>query len=158
MNLSLGNNVGIVLRISMPSIVGTLTSGGPSRTFGGTLTATTGRTVGDRSSMVALFIGRCREVTPSTGLSRLFTARRLGSGIDRGSASTRIRGMLERRMGTTIRGSFGMLHAHVSHFNIIRPGVRDLRSGVKHVVMRLPNVGRPRHIEGLLRNSTGLRF
>lgn len=142
----------------MPSMIGTLTSGGPSRTFGGTMTRTTGLRVGDRRSFVALFVERCGGLTPRNGLTRLFTARRLGSGMGAHDASTRMRGMLHRRIDTTISGSFGILHAHVSHFNMTRPGVRALRNGVNHVVIRLPNVGRPRHIEGLLRNSTGLRF
>lgn len=142
----------------MPSIIGALTSGGPSRTFGGTMTRTTGRRIADRSSFVALFVERCGGLTPRKGLTRLFTARRLGSGIAAHDASTRMRTILHRRIGTTIRGSCGMLHAHVSHFNMTRPGVRALRKHVKHVVIRLPNVGRPRHIEGLLRKSTGLRF
>ncbi len=158
LNLSLGNNVGIVLRISIPRIMGTLTSRGDSPAFGRTMTRTTGRTGGDRESFVALFIRSCGRLTPGDDLTRLFTARRLGNGIAAGDASTRIRGILHDRIRTTVSGSCGILHAHVSHFNIMRPGVRALRKRVKHVVIRVPNIGRPRHMHGLLRNDTGLRF
>lgn len=157
MKLSLGNNVGIILRLGITSIVHSLSGGGRSRGFGGTLSLTCRGRTADRGSFVSLFTRRCGGLSGNTHLSTVFDAFRLGSGVAPRDSSTRMVTILGRRLGDTVSGSFGMLHAHVSHFNIISPGVRHLRA-TNHVLIRLPNIGRPRHIHGLLRNDTGLRF
>lgn len=158
LKLSLGNNVGMVLRVSMPSMVRGLTSRGASTNFAGTVGRTETRRRTGNNSFISLFVGTCRGDTPNRGLTRMFTARRLRNGISPRDDSTRMRGTVHSSMRSTVSGSFGIIHAHVSGFNIMRPGVRGLRNRRNHVVMRVPNVDRPRHVHGVLRNDTGLRF
>src|SRR5574344_2849196 len=157
MGLDLKGGMNVILEVSVPDIVRTLSGNTKDETFNKAINLAIERQAVSQKDFLVLFQEAYEEIDPNARLSAVFTTFDLKDRIFLKSTNKEVIDVLKQEVQATVDNSFNVLRTRIDRFGVVQPNIQRLETNGR-ILIELPGIKEPERVRKLLQGSASLEF
>ncbi len=157
LGLDLKGGMNVVLEVSEPDIIKTLSNDNKSEKFLQAMELATKRQGTTQGDFLTLFDQAYKDVDPNGKLSTIFTTMELKDKINLSSTNAEVMKVLREEVDAAVSNSFNVLRTRIDRFGVVQPNIQRLENSGR-ILVELPGVKEPERVHKLLQGSANLEF
>lgn len=157
LGLDLKGGMNIILELSLPSVLKSLSGNNPDENFNKALAAASVRQTETNRDYLDLFVEEYKALDPDARLSAIFSTFEMKGRIDPTSTDEQVIKVLKEDIQSAIDNSFNVLRTRIDRFGVVQPNIQRLETNGR-ILVELPGVKEPERVRKLLQGSANLEF
>ena len=157
LGLDLKGGMNVILEVSVPDIVRTLSGNSKDATFNKAMTLAIERQANSQKDFLELFNEAYTELDPNARLSAIFTTFSLKDRINLKSTNEEVITVLKEEVQATVDNSYNVLRTRIDRFGVVQPNIQRLETNGR-ILIELPGIKEPERVRKLLQGSANLEF
>lgn len=157
MGLDLKGGMNVILEVSVPDIVRTLSGNSKDATFNKAMEIAIERQSASSKDFVDLFKEAYEELDPNARLAAVFSTFDLKDKVKIQSTNDEVIKVLKDEVQSTVDNSFNVLRTRIDRFGVVQPNIQRLETNGR-ILIELPGVKEPERVRKLLQGSASLEF
>jgi SecD/SecF fusion protein len=157
LGLDLKGGMNVVLEVSVPDIVRTLSNNNPDVNFNKALAQASLREKSSQKEYVDLFVEEYKKLDPGARLSAVFSTFEMKGRIDPQTSDADVVKVLKEDVQAAITNSFNVLRTRIDRFGVVQPNLQQLGASGR-ILVELPGIKEPERVRKLLQGSANLEF
>lgn len=157
LGLDLKGGMNVILEVSVPDIVRSLSNNNPDPTFNKALTLATKRQTESQKNFIDLFVEEYHKLDPGARLSAIFSTFEMKGRIDPQTSDADVIKVLREDTQSAIENSFNVLRTRIDRFGVVQPNLQQLGTSGR-ILVELPGIKEPERVRKLLQGSANLEF
>ncbi len=157
LGLDLKGGMNVILEVSVPDIVRTLSGNSKDETFNKAIDMAIQRQSDSQKDFIVLFQEAFEELDPNARLAAIFTTFDLKDRISLKSTNNEVISVLKEEVQATVDNSFNVLRTRIDRFGVVQPNIQRLETNGR-ILIELPGIKEPERVRKLLQGSASLEF
>ena len=158
LGLDLKGGMNVILEVSVPDIVRTLSGNSKDETFNKAMELAIARQNESQKDFIVLFQEAYEELDANARLSAIFgTTFDLKDKISLQSTNNEVIEVLKEEIQAAVDNSFNVLRTRIDRFGVVQPNIQRLETNGR-ILIELPGVKEPERVRKLLQGSASLEF
>jgi SecD/SecF fusion protein len=157
LGLDLKGGMNVVLEVSVPDIVRSLSNNNPDVNFNKALAQASIREKSSQKEYVDLFVEEYKKLDPGARLSAVFSTFEMKGRIDPQTSDADVVKVLKEDVQAAITNSFNVLRTRIDRFGVVQPNLQQLGASGR-ILVELPGIKEPERVRKLLQGSANLEF
>jgi SecD/SecF fusion protein len=157
LGLDLKGGMNVVLEVSVPDIVRTLSNNNPDPNFQKALTQASLRQKNSQKEYIDLFVEEYKKLDSGARLSAIFSTFEMKGRIDPQTSDADVIKVLKEDVQGAITNSFNVLRTRIDRFGVVQPNLQQLGASGR-ILVELPGIKEPERVRKLLQGSANLEF
>ena len=158
LGLDLKGGMNVILEVSVPDIVRTLSGNSKDETFNKAMELAIARQSESQKDFIVLFQEAYEELDANARLSAIFgTTFDLKDKISLQSTNNEVIEVLKEEIQAAVDNSFNVLRTRIDRFGVVQPNIQRLETNGR-ILIELPGVKEPERVRKLLQGSASLEF
>ena len=157
LGLDLKGGMNVILEVSVPDIVRTLSGGSKDPIFNQAIELAQKRQSESQKDFIDLFQEAYEELDPNARLAAIFTTFDLKDKISLKSTNDEVISVLKEEVQATVDNSFNVLRTRIDRFGVVQPNIQRLETNGR-ILIELPGIKEPERVRKLLQGSASLEF
>jgi SecD/SecF fusion protein len=158
LGLDLKGGMNVILEVSVPDIIRSLSGFNNSPTFTQALSIASERQkTNSQEQYLDLFVKAYTELDPQAKLSTVFSTFEMKDKISLNTPNADVVKVLREEIDGAISNSFNVLRTRIDRFGVVQPNIQKLdKTG--RILIELPGIKEPERVRKLLQGSANLEF
>jgi SecD/SecF fusion protein len=157
LGLDLKGGMNVLLEISVPDIVRSLSNNSKDANFNKALASASLRQKNSQKNFIDLFVEEYKKIDSGARLSAVFSTFEMKGRIDPQTSDADVIKVLRADVQSAIENSFNVLSTRIDRFGVVQPNIQQLE-GSGRILVELPGIKEPGRIRKLLQGSANLEF
>ena len=157
LGLDLKGGMNVILEVSVPDILRTLSNNNPDANFNKALALASKRQAASQKNFIDLFVEEYKAIDPGARLSAIFSTFEMKGRIDPQSTDEQVIKVLRTDVQAAIENSFNVLRTRIDRFGVVSPNIQQLGTSGR-ILVELPGIKEPDRVRKLLQGSANLEF
>jgi len=157
LGLDLKGGMNVILEISVPDIVRTLSGNSKDAQFNQAMENALALQVESQKDFIDLFQQEYEKIDKNARLSAIFTTFDLKDKVSLKSTNDEVIAVLKDEVSATVDNSFNVLRTRIDRFGVVQPNIQRLETNGR-ILIELPGVKEPERVRKLLQGSASLEF
>ncbi|MBO4370081.1 MAG: protein translocase subunit SecDF [Paludibacteraceae bacterium] len=157
LGLDLKGGMNVILEVSVPDIVRTLSGDSKDENFNKALEAAQQRQSSDSRDFVDLFVEEYEKLDPNAQLATIFFNYEMKDQLTVKSTNKEVADVLKKEVEAAVGNSFNVLRSRIDRFGVVQPNIQALETNGR-ILIELPGVKEPERVRKLLQGSANLEF
>jgi len=157
LGLDLKGGMNVILEVSVPDIVRSLSNNNPDANFNKALALATKRQASSQKDFLDLFVEEYRKIDQGARLSAIFSTFEMKGRIDPQTSDAEVIKILKADIQAAILNSFNVLRTRIDRFGVVSPNLQQLGTSGR-ILVELPGIKEPDRVRKLLQGSANLEF
>ncbi len=157
LGLDLKGGMNVILEVSVPDIVRTLSGNSKDETFNKAIDLAIARQSESQKDFIVLFQEAYEELDGNARLAAIFTTFDLKDRISLKSTNDEVISILKEEIQATVDNSFNVLRTRIDRFGVVQPNIQRLETNGR-ILIELPGIKEPERVRKLLQGSASLEF
>lgn len=157
LGLDLKGGMNVILEVSVPDIVRTLSGNSKDEQFNKAMEIAIARQVDSQKDFVDLFKEAFEGIDPNAKLSVIFSTFDLKDKVSLKSTNDEVIAVIKDEVTATVDNSFNVLRTRIDRFGVVQPNIQRLETNGR-ILIELPGVKEPERVRKLLQGSASLEF
>jgi SecD/SecF fusion protein len=157
LGLDLKGGMNVILEVSVPDIVRSLSNNNPDVNFNKALSLAVKRQTQSQKDFLDLFVEEYKKLDPGARLSAIFSTFEMKGRIDPQNTDEEVIKVLRADIQSAILNSFNVLRTRIDRFGVVSPNLQQLGSSGR-ILVELPGIKEPERVRKLLQGSANLEF
>jgi SecD/SecF fusion protein len=157
LGLDLKGGMNVILEISVPDIVRSLSNNNPDVNFNKALANASLRQRSSQKDYIDLFVEEYKKLDSGARLSAVFSTFEMKGRIDPQTTDDKVIEVLRTDVQAAIANSFNVLRTRIDRFGVVQPNIQQLGTSGR-ILVELPGVKEPDRVRKLLQGSANLEF
>ena len=157
LGLDLKGGMNVILEVSVPDIVRTLSGNSKDETFNKAIEMAVARQSESQKDFIVLFQEAYEELDANARLAAIFTTFDLKDRISLKSTNDEVISVLKEEVKATVDNSFNVLRTRIDRFGVVQPNIQRLETNGR-ILIELPGIKEPERVRKLLQGSASLEF
>jgi len=157
LGLDLKGGMNVVLELSVPDIMRSLSNNSKDETFNKALDLATKKMASSQKNYLDLFVEEFRKLDPGARLSAIFSTFDMKGRITPQSTDQEVIDVLRTEIDGAINNSFNVLRTRIDRFGVVQPNIQRLGNSGR-ILIELPGIKEPERVRKLLQGSANLEF
>ena len=157
LGLDLKGGMNVILEVSVPDIVRTLSGNSKDETFNKAIELAIKRQSESQKDFIVLFQEAYESLDPNARLAAIFTTFDLKDRISLKSTNNEVIDVLKEEVQATVDNSFNVLRTRIDRFGVVQPNIQRLETNGR-ILIELPGIKEPERVRKLLQGSASLEF
>ncbi len=157
LGLDLKGGMNVVLELSVPDVVRSLSDNNPDENFNKALDLAYAHQATSQKDFIDLFADEYRALVPGGRLATIFSTFDLKDKITPQSTDAQVISVLKEELQSAIDNSFNVLRTRIDRFGVVAPNIQRLETAGR-ILVELPGVKEPERVRKLLQGSANLEF
>ncbi|MED9995308.1 MAG: protein translocase subunit SecD, partial [Paludibacteraceae bacterium] len=157
LGLDLKGGMNVILEVSVPDIVRTLSGNSKDETFNKAIEMAIQRQSDSQKDFIDLFQESYESLDPNARLAAIFTTFDLKDKISLKSTNNEVVSVLKAEVQATVDNSFNVLRTRIDRFGVVQPNIQRLETNGR-ILIELPGIKEPERVRKLLQGSASLEF
>lgn len=157
LGLDLKGGMNVILEVSVPDIVRSLSGNSKDATFNQAMDLAAERSLTSQKDFVDLFYEAFVELDPNARLSVVFSTFDLKDEVSLQSTNDEVIEVVKARVDAAVSNSFTVLRTRIDRFGVVQPNIQRLENNGR-ILIELPGVKEPERVRKLLQGSANLEF
>jgi SecD/SecF fusion protein len=157
LGLDLKGGMNVIMEISVPDIIRSLSNNNPDAKFNKALALAKERQKSSQKEYLDLFVEEYTKLDPGARLSAIFSTFELKDRITPQSSNSDVVEVLRTEVKSAVQNSFNVLRTRIDRFGVVQPNIQQ--SGTSgRILIELPGIKEPERVRKLLQGSANLEF
>jgi SecD/SecF fusion protein len=157
LGLDLKGGMNVIMEVSVPDILRSLSGYNTSETFNRAMAAAQLKQRTSGEDFVTLFIESYKEADPNAQLASVFSTFELKDKVTLNSTNAEVEKVIREEVDGAITNSFNVLRTRIDRFGVVQPNIQRL-SQAGRILIELPGIKEPERVRKLLQGSANLEF
>lgn len=157
LGLDLKGGMNVILELSVPDVIKSLSNNNPDPTFNQAIENATKRHATSSQDFLSVLLDEYTKLDPGAKLSAIFSTFELKDRISPASSNSEVISVLRNEMESAISNSFNVLRTRIDRFGVVSPNIQRLETDGR-ILIELPGVKEPERVRKLLQGSANLEF
>ncbi len=157
MGLDLKGGMNVVLELSVPDVIRSLSNNNIDENFNKALDLAYAHQATSQKNFVDLFADEFKALDSNARLSSIFSTFELKDRITPQSSDAQVVSVLKAEVQSAIDNSFNVLRTRIDRFGVVSPNIQRLETAGR-ILVELPGVKEPERVRKLLQGSANLEF
>lgn len=157
LGLDLKGGMNVILEISVPDVVKSLSNNNPDENFNKALHQANARQLESQKDFISLFIEEYKKLDPNARLATIFSTYELKEKVTPQSTDAQVEAVLRTEVKDAIANSFTVLRNRIDRFGVVQPNIQQLETDGR-ILIELPGVKEPERVRKLLQGTANLEF
>jgi len=157
LGLDLKGGMNVILEVSVPDIIRSLSNNNPDKNFNKALTLASQREKVSQKNYIDLFVEEYKKLDPGARLSAVFSTFAMKGRIDPQTSDADVIAVLRKDVQSAIQNSFNVLRTRIDRFGVVQPNLQQLGASGR-ILVELPGIKEPERVRKLLQGSANLEF
>ncbi|MCQ2369089.1 MAG: protein translocase subunit SecDF [Paludibacteraceae bacterium] len=157
LGLDLKGGMNVILEVSVPDIVRTLSGNSKNEQFNKAMEMAIQRQTESQKDFLDLFREAFEEIDKDAKLSTIFNTFDLKDKVSVKSTNDEVMSVLRDEVNATVDNSFNVLRTRIDRFGVVQPNIQRLETNGR-ILIELPGVKEPERVRKLLQGSASLEF
>ncbi|MCQ2350539.1 MAG: protein translocase subunit SecDF [Paludibacteraceae bacterium] len=157
LGLDLKGGMNVILEVSVPDIVRTLSGNSKDEQFNNAMQIALDKQVESQKDFIDLFKEAYEGIDPNARLSVIFSTFDLKDKVSLKSTNEEVINVLREEVNATVDNSFNVLRTRIDRFGVVQPNIQRLETNGR-ILIELPGVKEPERVRKLLQGSASLEF
>lgn len=157
LGLDLKGGMNVVLEVSVPDIVRTLSGNSTDETFNKAMDLAFQKQSASTKDFLDLFYEAYQEIDPNAKLAAVFSTFDLKDRISLKSTNEEVMSVLRDEVRANVDNAFNVLRTRIDRFGVVQPNIQRLETNGR-ILIELPGVKEPERVRKLLQGSASLEF
>ncbi len=157
LGLDLKGGMNVILEVSVPDIVRTLSGNSKDEQFNNAMQIALDKQVESQKDFIDLFKEAYEGIDPNARLSVIFSTFDLKDKVSLKSTNDEVINVLREEVNATVDNSFNVLRTRIDRFGVVQPNIQRLETNGR-ILIELPGVKEPERVRKLLQGSASLEF
>ncbi|MDD4822566.1 MAG: protein translocase subunit SecDF [Bacteroidales bacterium] len=158
LGLDLKGGMNVVLEISIPDVIKSLSNNNPDENFNKALKTAKELQVTSQKDVITLFVEEYKKLDPGARLAAIFSTYELKEKITPQSTDAEVIAVLRTEVKDAIANSFNVLRTRIDRFGVVQPNIQQLENNDGRILVELPGVKEPERVRKLLQGTANLEF
>lgn len=158
LGLDLKGGMNVILEVSVPDVIKTLSGNKNDETFNKALGVAAKEAKTSQTDFITLFVKEYKKLAPESHLASLFATGDLKDQINPNSSDSEVEKVLRAKVKDAVQNSFNILRARIDHFGVVQPNIQSLEDKMGRIMIELPGIKEPERVRKLLQGSANLEF
>ena len=157
LGLDLKGGMNVVLELSVPDVIRSLSNNNPDENFNKALDLAYAHQASSQKNFIDLFADEYKALDSNARLSSIFSTFELKDKITPQSSDAQVISVLKSEVQSAIDNSFNVLRTRIDRFGVVSPNIQRLETAGR-ILVELPGVKEPERVRKLLQGSANLEF
>ena len=157
LGLDLKGGMNVVLELSVPDVIRSLSNNNPDENFNKALDLAYAHQATSQKNFIDLFADEYKALDSNARLSSIFSTFELKDKITPQSSDAQVISVLKSEVQSAIDNSFNVLRTRIDCFGVVSPNIQRLETAGR-ILVELPGVKEPERVRKLLQGSANLEF
>nr|MBP6231127.1 protein translocase subunit SecD [Paludibacteraceae bacterium] len=157
LGLDLKGGMNVILEVSVPDILKTLSGNSTDETFNKAMQIALERQKGSQQDFIDLFQTAFQELDKDARLAAIFSTYELKDKINLKSTNAEVIAVIKDEVTSTVDNSFNVLRTRIDRFGVVQPNIQRLETNGR-ILIELPGIKEPERVRKLLQGSANLEF
>ena len=157
LGLDLKGGMNVVLELSVPDVIRSLSNNNPDENFNKALDLAYAHQATSQKNFIDLFADEYKALDSNARLSSIFSTFELKDKITPLSSDAQVISVLKSEVQSAIDNSFNVLRTRIDRFGVVSPNIQRLETAGR-ILVELPGVKEPERVRKLLQGSANLEF
>ena len=157
LGLDLKGGMNVVLELSVPDVIRSLSNNNPDENFNKALDLAYAHQATSQKNFIDLFADEYKALDSNARLSSIFSTFELKDKITPQSSDAQVISVLKSEVQSAIDNSFNVLRTRIDRFSVVSPNIQRLETAGR-ILVELPGVKEPERVRKLLQGSANLEF
>lgn len=157
LGLDLKGGMNVILEVSVPDIVRTLSGNSKDEQFNKAMANAIERQQNSQKDFIDLFQEEYEKIDKGARLSVIFSTFDLKDKVSLNSSNSEVISVLKDEVNATVDNSFNVLRTRIDRFGVVQPNIQRLETNGR-ILIELPGVKEPERVRKLLQGSASLEF
>ena len=157
LGLDLKGGMNVVLELSVPDVVRSLSNNNQDENFNKALDLAYADQATSQKNFIDLFAEEYQKLVPGGRLASIFSTFELKDKITPQSSDAEVISVLKSELQSAIDNSFNVLRTRIDRFGVLSPNIQRLETAGR-ILVELPGVKEPERVRKLLQGSANLEF
>ena len=157
LGLDLKGGMNVVLELSVPDVVRSLSNNNQDENFNKALDLAYADQATSQKDFIDLFAEEYQKLVPGGRLASIFSTFELKDKITPQSSDAEVISVLKSELQSAIDNSFNVLRTRIDRFGVLSPNIQRLETAGR-ILVELPGVKEPERVRKLLQGSANLEF
>ena len=158
LGLDLRGGMNVIMEISVPDILKSLSGNSLDENFNKALEMTQQQQATGQTDFISTFRANYEKLDPGARLSAIFATREMDGRISSGSSNADVEKVLREEVKSALDNSFNILRLRIDRFGVAQPNIQQLANSNGRILIELPGVKEPERVRKLLQGSANLEF
>ena len=157
LGLDLKGGMNVVLELSVPDVIRSLSNNNPDENFNKALDLAYAHQATSQKNFIDLFADEYKALDSNARLSSIFSTFEFKDKITPQSSDAQVISVLKSEVQSAIDNSFNVLRTRIDRFGVVSPNIQRLETAGR-ILVELPGVKEPERVRKLLQGSANLEF
>jgi len=157
LGLDLKGGMNVILEVSVPDIIRSLSNDNPDINFNKALKSAIKRQTVSQKDFLDLFVEEYKKLDPGARLSAIFSTFEMKGRIDPQTSDAEVIKVLRTDIQAAVENSFNVLRTRIDRFGVVSPNLQQLGTSGR-ILVELPGIKEPERVRKLLQGSANLEF
>ncbi|MDD4711904.1 MAG: protein translocase subunit SecDF [Bacteroidales bacterium] len=157
LGLDLKGGMNVILEVSVPDIIRSLSNNNPDANFNKALNSAIKRQTESQKDFLDLFVEEYKKLDPGARLSAIFSTFEMKGRIDPQTSDAEVIKVLRTDIQAAVENSFNVLRTRIDRFGVVSPNLQQLGTSGR-ILVELPGIKEPERVRKLLQGSANLEF
>ena len=157
LGLDLKGGMNVILEVSVPDIIRSLSNNNPDVNFNKALASAVKRQRSSQKDYLDLFVEEYKKIDSGARLSAIFSTFEMKGRIDPQNTDEQVIAVLRVDIQSAIQNSFNVLRTRIDRFGVVQPNLQQLGTSGR-ILVELPGIKEPERVRKLLQGSANLEF
>ncbi|MDD4922065.1 MAG: protein translocase subunit SecDF [Bacteroidales bacterium] len=157
LGLDLKGGMNVVLEVSVPDIIRSLSNNNPDVNFNKAMASAIKRQTESQKEFIDLFVEEYKKIDTGARLSAVFSTFEMKGRIDPQTKDEDVIKVLRTEVQAAIQNSFNVLRTRIDRFGVVQPNLQQLGTSGR-ILVELPGIKEPDRVRKLLQGSANLEF
>ncbi len=158
LGLDLKGGMNVILEISIPDVIKSLSNNNPDENFNKALKTAKELQITSQKDVITLFVEEYKKLDPGARLAAIFSTYELKEKITPQSTDAEVITVLRTEVKDAIANSFNVLRTRIDRFGVVQPNIQQLENNDGRILVELPGVKEPERVRKLLQGTANLEF
>ena len=158
LGLDLKGGMNVVLELSVPDVIRSLSNNNPDENFNKALDLAYAHQATSQKNFIDLFADEYKALDSNARLSSIFSTFELKDKITPQSSDAQVISVLKSEVQSAIDNSFNVLRTRIDRFGVAQPNIQTLEGSMGRIMVELPGIKEPERVRKLLQGSANLEF
>jgi len=158
LGLDLKGGMNVVLEISVPDVIKSLSNNNPDENFNKALKTAKELQITSQKDVITLFVEEYKKLDPGARLAAIFSTYELKEKITPQSTDAEVIAVLRTEVKDAIANSYTVLRTRIDRFGVVQPNIQQLENKDGRILIELPGVKEPERVRKLLQGTANLEF
>ena len=158
LGLDLKGGMNVVLEVSIPDVLKSLSDRSDDPNFTKALAEATLEAQKSQDNLVSLFVKKFQELAGKNKLNTIFATQQLKGKVTTRSTDAEIEKVLRTEVKAAVENSYNVLRSRIDRFGVAQPNIQNLEGQMGRIMVELPGIKEPDRIRKLLQGSANLEF